>query len=196
MRALLKSFDSVGEFGSDELLVRECLLGDEKAWSNLIAKYANLIFSIPVKRGFSQDDAADIFQAVCLTLLRELATLRQPKALAAWLIRLTAHTCARWKDREGKYADCEPDEQTRASGELPDEIVRQLEREQMLRAAVNEMSPECKRLIDLLFFTNPPVPYQAAAAELGLATGSMGATRMRCLDRLRQSLEAKGFSDS
>jgi len=194
MKALFTSFDSVEDVGSDELLVRECLLGDEKAWSNLIAKYANLIFSIPVKRGFSQDDAADIFQAVCLTLLRELSTLRQPKALAAWLIRLTAHTCTRWKDRQRKYADCEPDEQTRAGGELPDEIVRQLEREQMLRAAVSEMSTECKRLIDLLFFTNPPVPYQAAAAELGLATGSMGATRMRCLEKLRQSLEAKGFA--
>ena len=78
--------------------------------------------------------------------------------------------------------------------ELPDEIVRQLEREQMLRSAVSEMSAECKRLIDLLFFTHPPVPYQAAAAELGLATGSMGATRVRCLEKLRQSLEAKGFA--
>jgi RNA polymerase sigma factor (sigma-70 family) len=194
MKALFRSSDSAEGFESDELLVQECLLGDEKAWTTLIAKYANLIFSIPLKRGFSQDNAADIFQAVCLTLLRELSTLRQPRTLAAWLIRLTAHTCTRWKDRERRYADREPDERTMSGDELPDEIVRQLEREQMLRSAVSGMSAECKRLIDLLFFTHPPVPYQAAAAELGLATGSMGATRMRCLEKLRQSLEAKGFA--
>jgi RNA polymerase sigma factor (sigma-70 family) len=194
MRASIRDSNSVEGFEEDEVLVRECLLGDEKAWSALLAKYANLIFSIPVKRGFSQDDAADIFQAVCLTLLGELSNLRQPKALAAWLIRLTAHTCTRWQNRERKYADSEPDEQTTTAGELPYEIVQQLEREQMLRAALSEMSAECRQLIDLLFFTNPPVPYEAAAAALGLAKGSMGATRMRCLEKLRQSLESKGFA--
>jgi DNA-directed RNA polymerase specialized sigma24 family protein len=81
-----------------------------------------------------------------------------------------------------------------AASDLPNEIVQQLEREQMVRAAVNEMSAECRQLINLLFFANPPVRYEAAAAALGLAKGSMGATRMRCLEKLRQSLEAKGFA--
>lgn len=193
MTTSIADSDSVEGYEKDEVLVQECLLGNEKAWSTLIDKYANLIFSIPVKRGFSQDDAADIFQSVCLTLLRELSTLRQPRALAAWLIRLTAHTCTRWKNRERKYADSELDEQTIASGELPYEIVQQLEREQMLREAVSELAAECRQLIDLLFFTNPPVRYESAAATLGLATGSMGATRMRCLEKLRRSLENKGF---
>ncbi|HEY7305792.1 MAG TPA: sigma-70 family RNA polymerase sigma factor [Bryobacteraceae bacterium] len=194
MRAFIRDSKSVEGFENDEVLVRECLLGDEKAWSALLAKYANLIFSIPVKRGFSQDDAADIFQAVCLTVLSELSTLRRPKALAGWLIQLTAHTCTRWKNRERRYVDSEPDEQTMAASDLPNEIVQQLEREQMVRAAVNEMSAECRQLINLLFFANPPVRYEAAAAALGLAKGSMGATRMRCLEKLRQSLEAKGFA--
>lgn len=53
MKALFRSSDSAEGFESDELLVQECLLGDEKAWTTLIAKYANLIFSIPLKQGFS-----------------------------------------------------------------------------------------------------------------------------------------------
>ena len=185
--------DSGKAFAQDETLVQECLLGDENAWSTLIDKYANLIFSIPIKRGFSQDDAADIFQSVCLTALRDLRSLRQPKALAAWLIQLTVHTCARWKTHERKYSDTEVDEKTEASAELPDDFVEQLEREQMLREALRELNVECRRLIELLFFTTPPVRYETAAAELGLATGSMGATRMRCLEKLRHSLERKGL---
>lgn len=185
--------ESVEGFEADEALVHECLLGNESAWSTLLDKYANLIFSIPIKRGFSRDEAEDIFQAVCLTLLRELPQLRQPRALAAWLIRLTAHTCTRWKTQQRLYARAELDQESSAAAELPDELVRQLEHEQLLREALNELAKECRQLIDLLFFSNPPIPYETAAATLGLATGSIGATRMRCLEKLRRSLDEKGF---
>jgi RNA polymerase sigma factor (sigma-70 family) len=192
--ASIRNSSSVAYFEKDEVLVQECLLGNDKAWSTLIDKYSNLVFSIPIKRGFRQDDAADIFQTVCLTLLRELSTLREPRALAAWLIQLTTHTCTKWKTRERRYAGEEWNEQTKAAGELPSEIVQQIEREQILRNAVREMSAECRQLIELLFFTNPPMRYEAAAAALGLAKGSMGATRMRCLEKLRRALEEKGFA--
>lgn len=191
--APIRNPDSVESFKKDEVLVEECLLGNDNAWSALIDKYSNLVYSIPIKRGFRQDDAADIFQTVFLTLLRELSTLRQPRALAAWLIQLTAHTCTKWKNRERRYVDEVLNEQTKAASELPFEIVQQIERQQILRTAVGEMSAECRQLIELLFFTNPPVRYEAAAAALGLARGSMGATRMRCLEKLRRSLEEKGF---
>jgi DNA-directed RNA polymerase specialized sigma24 family protein len=58
---------------------------------------------------------------------------------------------------------------------------------------IAEASPECRRLIDLLFFTNPPLRYEQAAARLGFAKGSIGATRMRCLEKMRSSLQKKGF---
>ena len=61
--------------------MRECLDGSEDAWIALLEKYKNLIFSIPIKFGISREDAADIFQSVCVDLLRDLPVLRQPKAL-------------------------------------------------------------------------------------------------------------------
>ena len=59
----------------------------------LIFRYKNLIFSIPIRYGFSEEDAADIFQAVCMDLLAELPRLREPKALAGWLIQVTRNKC-------------------------------------------------------------------------------------------------------
>ena len=35
----------------DTPLVKECLRGEEAAWSELVSKYKNLIFSIPIKYG-------------------------------------------------------------------------------------------------------------------------------------------------
>jgi len=95
-------------FRSDEVLVRECLLGSESAWEELIDKYKKLVFSIPIKSGYSFDDAGEIFQSVCYQWLRDLVDLRQPKALPAWLIRLTIRRCASYRKEQLVYSEIEP----------------------------------------------------------------------------------------
>lgn len=181
-------------FRDDETLVRECLLGASHAWSELIGRYQNLIYSIPVKYGMPPEEAAEIFQAVCFTVLHELEQLRQPRALQAWLMRLTAHKCIRWKREQRRFVGPEIDlEQFVETSPPLTELLQQVESEQILRESIREATPECQRLIELLFFADPPLRYDAAAHALGLAKDSMGATRGRCLDKLRRSLEAKGF---
>jgi hypothetical protein len=49
-------------------------------------------------------------------------------------------------------------------------------------------------LIRMLFYEEPSKPYQQVAASLGLATGSIGLLRQKCLDHLRDRLDALGFS--
>ncbi|MBV8142522.1 MAG: sigma-70 family RNA polymerase sigma factor [Verrucomicrobia bacterium] len=179
---------------ADEVLVRSCLLGDEEAWSALIDKYKSLIFSIPIRYGLSADDASDIFQSVCITLLRDLASVREPRALVAWLIKATARQCALFKRNRQAFVNTVIDENTVPdTGSLPETFVQDLEREQILRETIAEMQPECVRLIEFLFFSNPPLPYDRVAHALGFAKGSVGATRMRCLEKLRLALEKKGF---
>ena len=187
-------FTTEGEH-QDEVLVRECVKGNKLAWSALIDKYKGLVFSIPMKRGFSREDANEIFQSVCLTLLNEISNLREPRALAAWLITSTSHQCLGLRRKQGRFVGGEIHENERAEDpdRLPDKLLQELEREQILRQVISEQSPECRRLIELLFFKNPPMPYAQAAKALGLATGSIGATRGRCLEKLRQALDRKRF---
>jgi RNA polymerase sigma factor (sigma-70 family) len=188
------SFYAFERFRKDEELVRECLLGKEDAWSELVEKYKNLIFSIPIKQGFSSDDAGEIFQAVSFTVLQELVNLRDPRALAAWLITLTSRKCIRWRRERNMVINVAIEEENFAeTTNLPEKLIHEVEQEQMLRTAIGELSPDCARLIELLFFTIPSVSYDDAARALGFAKGSIGATRMRCLDKLRLSLEKKGF---
>jgi len=75
----------------DRRLVMACLRGDQSAWAALIDKYQRLIYSIPIKYGGSAEDAADIFQAVCLELYAELSRLRNTDNLRPWLMTVTAH---------------------------------------------------------------------------------------------------------
>jgi RNA polymerase sigma factor (sigma-70 family) len=74
------------------------------------------------------------------------------------------------------------------------EILRQAEQEQSLRQAMSELPPRCRQLVHMLFFDEPARPYQEIAAELGIAVGSIGFIRQRCLERLRKRLLETGFS--
>ena len=179
---------------SDSNLVRQCLRGKEEAWSALIAKYKNLIFSIPVRYGFSAEDSADIFQAVCMDLLAQLPSLREPKALAGWLIQVTRNKCFHWKRAQQRNKVQEIDNlESYASAEEPEGLVSEVEREQGLREALSILSPRCRRLVQMLFFEMPARPYQKVARELQLAEGSIGFVRRRCLDKLRDRLEETGW---
>lgn len=192
----MQSVDETGTPWTDTRLVQQCLRGREEAWSALIDKYKNLIYSIPVKYGFNQDDATDIFQAVCLELLSDLGKLRKPKALPKWIMQVTAHKCIHHKRQLQRVVTPEDGEDP-FEGSTParaEEIFRQAEEEQALRVAMSELPPRCRHLIRLLFFEEPARPYQELAAELGLSTGSIGFTRQRCLARLRKRLAEAGFS--
>lgn len=186
-----------GIMGSqDEELVTSCLDGNEQAWAALIDKYKNLIFSIPIKHGFSRDDAGEIFQQVCLKLLSELSNLRDPNCLPAWLIRVTSHKCFHWRRRERLLQTGAPEIRgVNSEPAVPpaDEYLSQLEQEQILRETLLQLSPRCRHLIQMLFYEDPALPYEEVARKLRLARGSIGFIRMRCLRQLRLRLQERNF---
>ncbi|MBI3050373.1 MAG: sigma-70 family RNA polymerase sigma factor [Acidobacteria bacterium] len=180
---------------SNTALVEACLRGDQDAWAALVDKYKRLIFSIPIRQGFSREDAADVFQTVCVDLVRDLPRLREPEALPQWLIRTTLHTCGRHRLRQQRAAaaNAAASELATAVEDVPDALVRQLERDQALRDAIRTLPPRCRLMVEMLFFETPPVPYAEVAVRLGLATGSVGFIRGRCLERLRAALRRAGL---
>lgn len=180
---------------SDARLVKECLSGNEEAWSLLIDKYKALIYSIPIKYDLPQDVAADVFQSTCMELLTRLPELREPRALPKWLMQVAHHQCYRWKQQQKRVVshDAEPDMPEPETPAIAERLVQQTQEEQMLREAMAALSPQCRRLVELLFFETPPRPYAEVAAELGLAIGSIGFTRHKCIQLLRRLLDELGF---
>src|SRR5580700_5069224 len=123
-------------FSSDDKLIKNCLNGDPEAWAALIDKYKNLIYSIPIKLGMYQD-AADIFQVVCVDLLSELQRLREHRALPKWLMQTCYHKCLRYQRATDRLVELAP-EGSKSDGsnrdgsslnELPEHLLVQLEQE-------------------------------------------------------------------
>jgi len=180
---------------NDTRLVKECLSGDEAAWAQLIDKYKALIYSIAIKYNLPPQEAADVFQSTCVELLVRLPELREPRALPKWLMQVAHHECYRVK-RLSKRVVSSDSEENSPEPEVPpiaESLVQQTQEEQMLREAIAVLTPQCRRLVEMLFFESPSRPYAEVAAELGLALGSIGFTRQKCIERLRRRLEELGF---
>lgn len=180
----------------DERLVAECLNGSDQAWSILVDRYKALVFSVPIRFGLQPDAAREVFQEVWLSLLSELPAIRDPRALVGWLARTAWHKCMHWK----RTANRHPASQTEPTFDtvvdpaiLPTVWIEEIEQEQAMRDAIATLAPRCAKLIEMLFFELPAAPYEEVAAKLGLAIGSIGFIRRRCLDRLKAQLKKRGI---
>jgi len=197
MRLLLPMAEVPSKAWEDDRLVRACLDGDERAWAALVEKYKRLIYSIALRYHATPSDAADIFQSVCLELFSELPALRHAGALRGWLITVTAHASLRWRRRTARRDEIErPDVDASvvgAAAPIADTEREEYERAQELREAVSQLPDRCQRMLQMLFFEDPPRPYAEVASSLGLATGSIGFIRGRCLDKLKKVMAPHGL---
>lgn len=175
---------------SDEDLVRSCRAGDQAAWTALVDKYKKLVYSVPARYQLPPEEAADVFQGVWIDLYRDLNRLERSAALRAWLVTAAARRSMHHKKRRQrlmKSGDLDP--QFPDSAPFVDRLFENAEREQKLRDSIVRLPERCQRLVRMLFFEQPPRPYSEVARELGLAEGSIGFIRGRCLDKLRKHFE-------
>jgi RNA polymerase sigma factor (sigma-70 family) len=189
--------EAATEVAEDELLVQGCLHGDQQAWGKLIDKYKRLIYSIPIKYGASPDDASDVFQAVCIEVLNSLPQLKSALSLRSWLITVTIRQAYRWKKKQAKHIELdamEPETAESIASTWQSDTLAQVEQEQIVREVVSQLPPRHRELVRLLFFEQPALPYAEVAQRLGLATGSIGFIRGRCLEKLRKALQEYGFN--
>lgn len=172
-----------------EEIVSRCRAGDGRAWDALIDRYQRLIYSVPVRFGLEPEDAADVFQGVCLDLLSELPRLRDPRALPAWLLRVAFRRCLHLRRRERRYLPLDSEREAALAEEQEPDWLSELQQEQGMREALASLAPRCREIVQMLFYEDPPRPYAQVARALGLAVGSIGFMRGRCLSALRRALE-------
>jgi len=184
----------------DGWLVAACLSGDHAAWEALIIRYQRLIYSIPLKARLSQDDAADIFQSVCLKFYEKLPTIRDKDKISSWLITTTTRECWRMaaRNRRERPAAGSTDEdgedllkEIPASGPLIDEQREVIETQHQVREGVDALPERCRDLISMLFYQKDELTYVDIARRMKMPVPSVGPTRARCLEKLKKLLEGK-----
>src|SRR5579884_1556147 len=176
------SFRDVGESverevsSSDSELVQRCLQGEQTAWTQLIARYERLIYSVARTICFDSADVADVFQATCLELYKGLAEIRDIKALPAWLMTVTRRRAYGLLRTKGPVVEGEGQEIAVGNA------LKAIEEEHAIERALEQLPPRCRDLINMLYFNAVEPSYAEISEQLGIPVASIGPTRARCLE--------------
>lgn len=184
-------------------LVQRCLQGDQQAWNMLIARYARLVHSVPVRHGLAPHEVDDVGQETFLALAQSLHTVEDPERLPGWLVttarRYTWRTIQRRRG-ETPLEDADSGEESDITSyqlvsplPSPSDLVDGWGRQEALNTALRHIGERCRDLLTLVFLDASEPGYDEIASQLGMPKGSIGPTRNRCLQQLRSILRGLGF---
>ncbi|MBX7170798.1 MAG: sigma-70 family RNA polymerase sigma factor [Pyrinomonadaceae bacterium] len=178
---------------TDAQLLTACQKGDETAWNELVERFQRLIITIPRRAGLSEEQSADIFQEVFLTLFEKLDEIEQPDKLRSWLV-----TTAKFKTwgavRQQSNSQSLDDEEYDASQILPDknpladEVLIEMEKQHQIRTAIKKLEDRCQKILSMIYLREPSASYAEVAKEIGVGETSISPLRARCLQKLSKFL--------
>ncbi|MFF1546803.1 RNA polymerase sigma factor [Streptomyces sp. NPDC058291] len=181
-------------------LVRSAVDGDTAAWKALVDGLSPLVWSVVRAHRLSDADGHEVYQTVWFRFAQHLGRIREPHKAGAWLASTARNECLKViKGLKRLTPTDDPQLLDRASEDrTPEQFVldseeaaAQSERVRFLWQEFEALGERCRQLLRVLI-ASPPPSYQEVSAALGIAVGSIGPMRQRCLRRLRARLDARG----
>ncbi len=177
---------SDGEIGE---LVRRAAAGDELAWRRLVDRFGPLLHRISSTYRLGEAEASDAVATAWSKLVEHIASLRDDRAVRAWLVTTLRREClarAYARKRERPVPDFVDVGEPVHVVDF-DQWLTGADRRRALRTALMELSEPQRQLITMLF-ADPAPSYAQISERLAIPIGSIGPTRCRLLEKLRQVL--------
>ena len=182
-------------------LVPRCLRGETGAWEEFLERYGRLVYSTILKVGLPAEEQEAAFQETIMAVFRRLDQLRDPDHLVSWIVGIAWRQSVnriRVRSREQRVEEVDDQVLSRSldppeDHAPPDEILLGLERAQQARAALDSLPERCRRLLGYFFYMDPPPDYCEIARREEIPIGSLGPTRVRCLEKLRIYFVERGW---
>lgn len=175
-----------GSVDSDHArLVARCKAGDDRAWASLVHEFGPLVFAIARRVGLSEENCEDAAQATFAALASNLDAIHEPAALAGWLSTTARREAIRISKDVAKRRGATLEHNPEATGGPA--WIEEIEIHHRLRQAMGQLGPKCRNLLRALYFEGVNPDYQGVAQRLGMAVGSIGPSRKRCLAKLAEN---------
>jgi RNA polymerase sigma factor (sigma-70 family) len=188
--------DNTSRFPSDlPELVAAAVSGNRAAWNSLVERFAPLITSVIRRFRLTESDADDVRQNTWLRLVEHLEGIREPRALPGWIVTTTRNEALRVLSARRRVEPADPQIDDRLDTINNEDLATNLllaERRQAVRAGLAELRSEHREL--LLLVSDPEISYRQISRRLGIPTGSIGPTRARCLQKLRDTTTLRALA--
>jgi RNA polymerase sigma-70 factor (ECF subfamily) len=167
---------AAGEPSSDEMLIARIAGGDRLAMQTLFARHRTAVYRWLLRFVGNEAVAEDLLSDVFLDVWRQADRFQGRSSVSTWLLAI-----ARFKALSARRIrkDAELDETIEATladpADNPEVMLEKKNREEFVRAALNNLSPEHKEVIDLVYYHEKSV--DECAQILGVPSGTVK-TRM------------------
>ncbi|MDQ1050268.1 RNA polymerase sigma factor [Streptomyces sp. V4I2] len=181
-------------------LVQSAVDGDAAAWKALVEGLSPLVWSVVRAHRLSDADAHEVYQTVWFRFAQHLGRIREPEKAGSWLASTARHECLKvlkslrrlMPTDDPQVLDRISEDRTPEQSFLDsEEAAAETERIRRVWQEFEELGDRCRQLLRVLM-ASPPPSYQEVSGALGIAVGSIGPLRQRCLRRLRARLDARG----
>ena len=166
--------------------------GDRAAWDELVARYTPTVWAVARAHRLDRADAADVVQNTWLALMENMKGIHNPARLAAWLATTARrHSLRALAARRRETPVDEPRSEILVTEAADVGVVRD-DWHAALWTAFTQLPEHCQKVLRVLVHS-PELSYGQVAAAVGIAVGSVGPTRGRCLAELRRKAALAGL---
>lgn len=185
-RRLIYCMDTRGE----SYYIHRVRNGDREAYSWLVERYKDLVFTICIRMLGNEMDAAEAAQDVFVKGYRSIGSFQEKSKYSTWLYRIAYNHCISVIRRKVKVIDLvdEIPEESEATGELNGmELLSSEERSKYLRQAI-ETLPETDAVVVTLFYYEE-LSLEEIAGITGLSNNNIRIKLHRSRKKLYRELQ-------
>ena len=175
-----------------ELMLRVVHSADREAFNALAVHYAPRLKAWLMHRGEGDSTSEDIVQDVLTAVWQKADRFDSAKAsFSTWVYRLTRNCWIDHKRKHDRLQPTSPDVMQVLADQVVDETERnydQMEADKAVNAALAELPPETKSMLQMSFFEG--LSHSQIATRTGLPLGTVKSRIRAPLKRLQTRLEA------
>jgi RNA polymerase sigma factor (sigma-70 family) len=182
---------------TDIEVIPRILGGDHQAYTILVDRYQNFVFTIALRYVKTREDAEEVAQDVFIKAYRSLADFRGTSKFSTWLYTIattTSLTFLRKKKLDVHSLDNEHvfERAENIEGGMSANQVEQKSRQQMVNQALQLLNPEDAQILSLFYKGEQTL--EEIAEILGKETNAVKVQLHRARGRLKEKMQ-KHFSE-
>jgi RNA polymerase sigma factor (sigma-70 family) len=162
--------------------------GDRAGFNDLVELLTPLLWHTVRSQGIDKVAAEDVVQTIWMRLLHSSSSIRDPQTVVKWRISKRSRT------EVLRTATAYPEDRDEPVGVPaqrqagPEEALLRDETQRQLWEHISALPERCRELMRVIAFADRP-DYALIAESLKMPVGSIGPTRGRCLQSLRDLYE-------
>ncbi|NVO09002.1 MAG: sigma-70 family RNA polymerase sigma factor [Bacteroidales bacterium] len=185
----------------DLVLVEQAMLGDQKAYAELLDRYKDAIYFMLLKMVNNKSDAEDLTIEAFGKAFKNIHQYTPNYAFSTWLFKIATNNCIDFirkkkanlisidntaEDQEGPISS--PTAHLQSSNLDPEEQLIKEQNIKLIQEVVGKLKPRYRKLIELRYFSE--FSYEEIAEELDLPIGTVKAQLFRARELLFNILKS------